>query len=111
MPNPRPMKEIDYASAARLAAEFGYDQIVIIARKEGPEGGECVCHAGLTKRDALTAEAIAEMLKFHVMGWDKTDEAKELETLVRQAKKEMVEGPDGGDPQLGRKLIALPGER
>lgn len=35
-------KPIPISAAARIAKDYGYDQVVIIARKVDPEGGEHV---------------------------------------------------------------------
>jgi hypothetical protein len=58
-------------SAARVIAKnFGYDQVIIIARKVGDDGIEHVTTYGKDKQNCDVAELIGEFLKFKVMGWN-----------------------------------------
>jgi len=88
----------------KIAAYHGYEQIVCIARREGDDGATNVTYAGLTARDRLVAEAIAGDIKRSVLGWESSDEAKALEAMVKEAKREMQEGPDG-DVERGKRMI------
>ena len=56
-------------AAKRIAQEFGYDQIVIIARKVGPDGGEHVTTYGEGPEHRKIAAHIGQFLKYKVMGW------------------------------------------
>lgn len=106
--NPLPFpKEIDYQKVAELIVKHGWDQAVLYARREGANGGETVVSCGLTYRDAEIAREMADFLKSKVFGWQ-SEESAELDKIVAEAKKEMAEGPLDGDPDTGKKLLALP---
>ncbi|MDE2098493.1 MAG: hypothetical protein KGL39_14665 [Patescibacteria group bacterium] len=94
--NPIPMRDIPYGAVMHLAASHGFDQVVLIARKEGRDGGECVVSAGITHRDASIADEIARFLKREVMGWKSEEAPTTLPT-----------GP-AHDPDLGNRIM-LPG--
>lgn len=98
------MKEIPTEAVGRLAGMFECDQMVVIGRTEGEDGGEQVVFVGRGPRNAKVAEEIATFLKQKVMGW-KTEIGDDLE-----AAKSMLEGPEW-DPNMGKRLIKLPGER
>jgi len=61
-------------SAAKLIAEgYGYDQVIIYARKVGdaPEPhGEHMTTYGVDKAHCDVAARIGEYLKYEIMGWD-----------------------------------------
>lgn len=68
------MKEIPIAAAKRIAEEYGYDQVVILARKCGTEegnNGEHLTTYGVNKEHCKIASAMGDFLKFKVMGWQK----------------------------------------
>jgi hypothetical protein len=66
MGRPRPIP----VNAARVIAKnFGYDQVVIIARKVGDDGIEHVTTYGVDKPNCDVAARIGELIKFKVMGW------------------------------------------
>lgn len=66
------MKPIPIAAAKRIAEDYGYDQVVIIARKIGespaPNGEHCTTY-GVDKANCEVAARIGDFLKFKVMGW------------------------------------------
>ena len=68
------MRRIPIAAAQRIAADYGYDQVIIIARKVGddpePHGEHCTTY-GVTKAHCDAAARIGYFLKFKVMGWVK----------------------------------------
>ncbi|PID95800.1 MAG: hypothetical protein CSA85_00585 [Alphaproteobacteria bacterium] len=67
-----PMKPIPVSVAERIAKSYGYDQVVIIARRVGedPEpNGEHVTTYGRSKVHCAVAARIGGFLKFKVMGW------------------------------------------
>lgn len=72
------MKPIPISTAKSIAEKFGYDQVVIIARKVGDNGGEHCTTYGKDKTNCDVAAQIGTFLKFKVMGWVKED-TKELE--------------------------------
>jgi hypothetical protein len=59
------------SAAERVAKEFGYDQVLIIARKvgEGPGSGEHVTTYGVDRQHCAVAARIGDYLKYKVMGW------------------------------------------
>ncbi len=63
------MKPIPIAAAERIAKDYGYDQVVIIARKVGEDGGEHCTTYGRTKEHCGVAARIGDFLKYKVMGW------------------------------------------
>lgn len=62
------MKPIPIAAAKRIAEEYGYDQIVIYARKPGDPGGEHLTTYGTNPTHCLIASRMADKLK-QFMGW------------------------------------------
>ena len=70
------MKPIPIGAAKRIAAAFGYDQVIIIARRIGkdPEpNGEHVTTYGIDKANCDMAARIGDHLKYNVMKWPKED--------------------------------------
>lgn len=69
----RPMKPIPISAAERVAKDYGYDQVVIIARRVSEEpdgtGGEHVTTYGVDKANCGAAAKIGDHLKYNVMGW------------------------------------------
>lgn len=68
------MKPIPISAAAKIAKQYGYDQVVVIARKVG-EGEHCTTY-GVDKVNCDVAARIGDFLKYKVMGW-KRDQAQE----------------------------------
>ena len=64
-------KPIPIRAAERIAKAFGYDQVIIYARKVGdaPEGGEHMTTYGVNKEHCDAAARIGDHLKYNVMGW------------------------------------------
>jgi acetylornithine/succinyldiaminopimelate/putrescine aminotransferase len=70
------MKPIPIAAAERIAKEYGYDQVIIIARKVGDNPaphGEHVTTYGVNKVHCDVAARIGDFLKYKVMGWAQQD--------------------------------------
>ena len=63
------MKDIPIKAAKRIADDYGYDQVVIIARRVGIKGGEHVTTYGRNKEHCSVAARIGDFLKFKVMMW------------------------------------------
>ena len=68
----RGVKAIPIRSARLIAEEFDYDQVIIIARKTGDQGGEHVTTYGVNKEHCGIAARCGNFLKYKVMGWHKT---------------------------------------
>ena len=67
----RSKKRIPIAAAQRVAEQYGYDQVVIIARKVGPQGigGEHVTTYGVDKANCDVAARVGNTIKHKIMGW------------------------------------------
>lgn len=63
------MKPIPIWAAKDIAKDYGYDQVIIIARKVG-EGEHCTTY-GVDKENCGVAARIGDFLKFKVMGWER----------------------------------------
>ncbi len=65
------MKPIPIAAARRIAEQYGYDQVVIVARKVGerPESGEHCTTYGVDKANCDVAARIGNFFKHKLMGW------------------------------------------
>jgi hypothetical protein len=66
------VKPIPISAAQRIAELYGYDQVIVIARKVGddpdPHGEHCTTY-GVTKQHCKVAAACGDFLKYKVMGW------------------------------------------
>ncbi len=67
------MKPIPISAAKEIAKKYGYDQVVVIARKVGESGGEHVTTYGKDKVHCKIAADIGNFLKHKVMGWIKKE--------------------------------------
>ena len=68
----RPMLEIPVSAAKDIADRYGYDQIVIIARRVGDEPdphGEHVTTYGRDKAHCGVAARVGNYIKHKIMGW------------------------------------------
>lgn len=63
------MKRIPIAAAQRVAEQYGYDQVIIIARKIGEDGGEHVTTYGVDKANCDVAGRIGSFIKSKIMEW------------------------------------------
>ena len=63
------MIEIPVSTAAYIAKDHGYDQVIIVARKIGEDGGEHVTTYGVDKENCDVAARIGDFLKYKIMGW------------------------------------------
>jgi hypothetical protein len=63
------MKRIPIAAAERVAKQYGYDQVVIVARKVGDGGGDHVTTYGVDADNCDVAGRIGTFLKSKIMGW------------------------------------------
>lgn len=70
-----PMRPIPIAAARRIAETYGYDQVVIVARRVGegdePHGEQCTTY-GANKAHCDVAAAIGNFFKHKLMGWTQT---------------------------------------
>lgn len=66
------MKPIPISAAKHIAKEYGYDQVIVYARKVGetPDPhGEHVTTYGVDRRHCTAAASIGDHLKYNVFGW------------------------------------------
>lgn len=63
------MKSIPVAAARDIAEKYGYDQVVIVARKAGQDGGEHCTTYGRDRTHCTVAARIGEFFKHELMGW------------------------------------------
>lgn len=71
------MKPIAIKAAKVIADEYGYDQVIIIARKVGEDPdphGEHITTYGVDIDNCRVAARIGDFLKYKVMGWVKEEE-------------------------------------
>ena len=61
-------KRIPITAAKRIAQDYGYDQVVIIARKVGPDGKQWMTTYGRDKAHCKVASLMGSKLA-QFMGW------------------------------------------
>ena len=71
------MKQIPISAARDIAEKYGYDQVMIYARKVDPDGGEHMTTYGRNKAHCAAAARIGEFLQNKIMGWNKAEEVAE----------------------------------
>ena len=104
------MKPIPIIAAKVIAEQYGYSQVVVIARAVGDDGGEHVTTYGIDKSNCDVAAQIGRFIKHKLMGWPRghptgSDHfARELEGLGVPAPWRLCEddvgvilAADGGD--------------
>jgi len=62
-------QRIPIAAAQRIAEQYGYDQVVIIARAVGDDDGEHVTTYGVDKANCNVAAQIGDFIKHKIMMW------------------------------------------
>ena len=63
------MRPIPISAARSIAEQYGYAQIVIVARAVGNDGGEHVTTYGVDKANCDVAARIGAFFKHRLMGW------------------------------------------
>ena len=74
----RETKPIPIGAAQRIAEEYGYDQVMVYARRVGDDPEPCGEHVttyGVTKAHCNDIAKAADWLKYNVFGW-KLDKEK-----------------------------------
>jgi hypothetical protein len=84
---------IPISQAKRIADEFGYDQVVIYARKvdrtgetasQAIQGGEHMTTYGIDAKNCAAAAQIGDFLKHKIMGWnEEVHEDRRYDALVK----------------------------
>lgn len=67
-----PMVPIPVSAAERIAKNFGYDQVIIIARRVGDDPaphGEHVTTFGVNAEHCGVAARVGNFIKHKIMGW------------------------------------------
>jgi hypothetical protein len=67
--HPNRSKRIPIVAAQRVAEQYGYDQVIIIARSVGMAGKEHVTTYGVDKANCDVAARVGNFLKHKIMGW------------------------------------------
>ncbi len=67
------MKSIPISAAKRVAEEYGYDQVVIIARKVSEGGGEHCTTYGVDVANCRVAAMIGHFFTHKLMGWTRPE--------------------------------------
>ena len=69
-------KPIPIAAAKRIAQNYGYDQVMIFARKVDEPGMEHMTTYGVNKEHCAAMAKIATFLQTKIMGWFKTEQVQ-----------------------------------
>jgi hypothetical protein len=72
------MKPVPIKAAQSIAEEFGYHQVIVIARAIGPDGKEHVTTFGVDAKNCAAAAMASDFLKFKVMGWASEETHEDL---------------------------------
>lgn len=64
-------KRIPISVAEMIAKNYGYHQVVIVAREVGVPGSEHVTTYGKDKEHCAVAAKVGDFLKYTIMGWHK----------------------------------------
>ena len=76
MPDPLPI--IALAEMEALCTKYGFNQVIVLARKVGEHGYENLGTHGTDMEHSNAAAAIGEHLRKDVLGWTESPEGKEL---------------------------------
>lgn len=87
------MKPIPISAGRQIAEQYGYDQVIIVARKVGESGGEHCTTYGVNVENCAVAARIGEFFKHKLMKWpgdignfiEAQDAIPEIEKLLRKA--------------------------
>ena len=63
------MKPIPISAGREIAERYGYDQVVIVARKVGEGGGEHCTTYGVNRQNCDVAAKIGDFFKYELMKW------------------------------------------
>lgn len=66
-------KRIPISAGEQIAKDYGYDQVIIIARKVGDDGCEHVTTYGRDIVHCDVAARIGNFLKYKVMNWKREE--------------------------------------
>lgn len=107
-----PTRDIPIDAAKRIAAEYGYDQVVIIGRKVGEGGREHVTTYGVDKAHCGVAARMGHFFKHKLMGWP-DPAAQDLLQALEEARNGLLwyrdrypEAVDGSDDEAMARIDA-----
>jgi hypothetical protein len=63
------VRAIPIRAAQAIAEQFGYSQVIVVARAVGRNGGEHVTTYGIDKANCGIAATIGRFFKHKLMGW------------------------------------------
>lgn len=103
----RPMVPIPISAAKMIADSYGYDQVVVIARRVGeapePHGEHCTTY-GRTPGHCAVAARMGDTLKHRVMAWPDAIGAEDLDRLTAIVQRALLHTQDIRD--VARTLAA-----
>lgn len=67
------LKPIPISAARQISWQYGYEQVIIYARKTGINGGEHMTTYGVTEEHCSVAARIGDFLKYKIMGWKENE--------------------------------------
>lgn len=83
------MTPIPISAARRIAEDYGYHQIVVIARAVGEHGSEHVTTYGADREHCAVAAHIGEFLRTKVMGWPCEPHEQVASEIARERERQM----------------------
>lgn len=89
MPNTPSALPIPVSAALSIAKEYGYDQVVIMARKVGDAGTEHVTTAGVNDDHCRAAARTGDFLKYKIMGWPQHHEVDILREELSRVREDL----------------------
>ncbi len=106
------MVPIPIRAAAHVARRYGYDQVIIIARRVGNGGGEHVTTYGRDTTHCGVAARVGAFLKHKVMGWpeytvkpEQQDQLSAAEERIARALALLATEPDVDPAKMTRAEI------
>ena len=72
------VRPIPVEAARRIAEEYGYHQVIVIARRHGLGGMEHVTTYGSDRQNCEVAAAIGNHIKHQIMQWPTNQETQPL---------------------------------
>lgn len=70
------MIPIPIKAAQDIAKKYGYEQVVIVARMTGKDGGEHVTTYGINSIHCNVAAQIGNFFKYKLMSWERDKETR-----------------------------------
>lgn len=102
------MKDIPVNAAKNIADHYGYDQLIIVGRRIGEDGGEHVTTYGRNKAHCDVAAKCGDFLKYKIMGWHDAPPAPipGLEEAIKGTERDIKNGILSMNPLIGALLEA-----